>query len=204
MPYDLTTITVRPATHGKALPRIEEFLKSFSAKGEFLGCLYSELGALNRILIIHRYDSDSDLNSDRKRIVENSNAYNIGEFITGIMMNTFVMFPFVPALKPGQYGPIFEVRDYLIKPEGLAFTLKAWEAKLPERLKLSPMIGALYAIGGPTLRFVHIWPYPSLDERARIRAKAIETGVWPPPGGPDQLLVMQSEIFLPAAFSPIR
>jgi NIPSNAP protein len=204
MPYDLTTITVRPATHAKALPRIEEFLNGFSAKGEFLGCLYSELGALNRILLIHRYDSDADLNADRKRIVENTNPYGAGEFITGLAMNTFAMFPFVPALKAGQYGPIFEVRDYLIKPEGLAFTLQAWERKLPERVKLSPMIGALYAIGGPTLRFVHIWPYSSLDERARIRAKAIETGLWPPPGGPDQLLVMQSDIFLPAAFSPIR
>ncbi len=204
MPYDLTTITVRPATHGKALPRIEEFLKSFSAKGEFLGCLYCELGALNRILLIHRYDTDGDLNADRRRIVESENPYGAGEFITVLAMNTFVLFPFLPPLKGGQYGPIFEVRDYLIKPSGLSFTLKAWEAKLPERIKLSPMIAALYAIGGPTLRFVHIWPYPSLDERARIRAKAIETGVWPPPGGPDQLLVMQSEIFLPAAFSPIR
>jgi hypothetical protein len=32
--------------------------------------------------------------------------------------DTFVQFPFLPAIKPGQYGPIFEVRTYLLKPTG--------------------------------------------------------------------------------------
>ena len=40
--------------------------------------------------------------------------------------DTFVQFPFLPAIKPGQYGPIFEVRTYLLKPNGLGPTIEAW------------------------------------------------------------------------------
>jgi hypothetical protein len=51
---------------------------------------------------------------------------------------------------------------------------------------------------------MHIWPYASLDERQRLRTKAVADGVWPPPGGPDQLLAQQADIFLPAEFSPLQ
>ena len=72
------------------------------------------------------------------------------------------------------------------------------------RQKLSPILAAMYSITGDITRFMHIWPYPSLEVRASTRKTAIETGVWPPPGGPDQLLTMHTDIYLPAPFSPIR
>jgi hypothetical protein len=115
-----------------------------------------------------------------------------------------VQFPFLPPIRPGQYGPIFEVRTYLLKPNGLPPTLAAWEKAAPGRQKLSPILAAMYSVTGVVTRFMHIWPYPSLDVRAATRKTAIETGVWPPPGGPDHLLTMRTDIFLPASFSPIR
>ena len=48
---------------------------------------------------------------------------------------------------------------------------------------------------------IHVWPYADLNERARIRAEAIARGVWPPKTA-EFVLDMQSEIFLPAPFSP--
>jgi hypothetical protein len=51
---------------------------------------------------------------------------------------------------------------------------------------------------------MHIWPYRSLDERQKLRAHAIASGVWPPPGGPDKFLTQQTDIYLPAPFSPLR
>jgi hypothetical protein len=32
----------------------------------------------------------------------------------------------------------------------------------------------------------------------------VADGVWPPPGGPDQLIAQQADIFLPADFSPLQ
>ena len=118
--------------------------------------------------------------------------------------DTFVQFPFIPQIKPGQYGPIFEVRTYQLKPNGLAPTIEAWGKMTPARLKLSPILAAMYSVTGEVTRFMHIWPYPTLEVRAATRKTAIETGVWPPPGGPDHLITMRTDIYLPASFSPIR
>jgi thiol-disulfide isomerase/thioredoxin len=60
-------------------------------------------------------------------------------------------------------------------------------------------------------KFVHIWPYKSLDERWATRMKSRETGDWPPSaaakkaGLPAYRLAMQeNKIVMPAAFSPIQ
>ena len=204
MPYDVTIITVKPNTHMKALPSVEQWLKDNRRKGEFIGCLTSEIGDLNKILLLHHYDDEVDLAADRVIVAKSANPFGCLELICGMSSDTFVQFPFLPAIEPGQYGPIFEVRTYLLKPTGLPPTIAAWAKAAPARQKLSPILAAMYSVTGEITRFMHIWPYPDLITRANTRKTAIETGVWPPPGGPDHLLTMHTDIFLPAAFSPIR
>ena len=118
--------------------------------------------------------------------------------------DTFVQFPFMEKIQPGSPGPIFEVRTYSLKPDGLQTTIELWRKAVPGRVTLSPLLAAMYSVTGAALCFMHIWPYKSLDERQRIRTKSVEAGLWPPPGGPDHIATMQSDIYLPAAFSPIR
>jgi hypothetical protein len=204
MPYDVTTITVKPNTQNKALPGVEQWLKANPRKGEFLACLTSEIGDLNKIMLLHHYDSETNAAADRDVIVHSANPFGCVELITAMSTDTFVQFPFIPPIKPGQYGPIFEVRTYQLKPNGLAPTIEAWGKMTPARLKLSPILAAMYSVTGEVTRFMHIWPYPSLEVRGATRKTAIETGVWPPPGGPDHLLTMHNDIFLPTSFSPIR
>jgi hypothetical protein len=204
MPYDVTIITVKPNTHLKALPGVERWLRANPRKGEFIACLASEIGDLNQILLMHHYTSEADLAADRDSVAKDPNPYGCLELTDGRSTDTFVQFPFLPPIKPGQHGPIFEVRTYLLKPNGLGPTIEAWTKKAPERMKLSPILAAMYSVTGEVTRFMHIWPYPDLITRANTRKTAIETGVWPPPGGPDHLLTMHTDIYLPAPFSPIR
>jgi hypothetical protein len=204
VPYDVTLITVRPNTFPKVVGSVEPWLKANPRKGEFLACLFSEIGALNQIALIHHYVADADMLSDRDATLRSANPFGIAEAITGIAMESYTSCPFMTPIKPGHYGPIFEVRTYVLRPGGLAPTIDAWAKTVPGRQKLSPILAVMYTTGGEVTRFMHIWPYPSLDARAQLRRTAIETGVWPPPGGPDHLLTMRSDIFLPASFSPIR
>ena len=62
----------------------------------------------------------------------------------------------------------------------------------------------MYALDGTVPRFLNIWPYKSVDERSRIRAEAVKDGIWPPKGGPAHLTTMESTIYVPAPFSPLR
>jgi hypothetical protein len=204
MHYDVTTLTVRPGTTPKALPRIEQWLRETRSAGRLLACWFTELGALNLIMLIREYTSEGAIAADRDAIVRSSNPYGVADLTTAASYDTYASFPFIAPMQAGSIGPIFEVRTYVLKPDGLAPTIELWKAAVPNRAKLSPLLAAMYSLGGGMPRFMHIWPYTSLDGRQRLRGEAVKMGVWPPPGGPDQLLAQQADIFLPAPFSPIH
>ena len=86
---------------------------------------------LNQILLLHHYASEADLAADRERVTGDANPFGCLELTDGRSSDTFVQFPFLPPIKPGQYGPIFEVRTYLLKPTGLPPTIAAWTKPRP-------------------------------------------------------------------------
>lgn len=198
-PYDVTIATVRPGTHPQALAVLE---KTLAGDPNLLACWYSEVGALNRILII-RKSADAAIENRFAALSANS-PFGIGEFITELSLDTYVPFDFMPPLQPGAFGPCYEVRSYMLKPDGLSPTVELWRKAVPARARVSPVLAAMVAVTGAAIRFMHIWPYKTYDERARLREKAVADGVWPPPGGPGHLISQQADIYLPASFSPLR
>jgi hypothetical protein len=96
---------------------------------------------------------------------------------------------------------IIEVRTYQLKPGSVAEVEKRWAEGLPAREKLSKLAAFWHTEVGPLNEITHVWTYDSFEHRTAIRAEAIRTGVWPPKTS-EFILTMQSEIFLPAPFSP--
>jgi NIPSNAP len=203
MHYDVTIITVRPGAERNALARLKETLPATAGDG-LLACWCSDIGALNRILLVRAASDITRIHAEREKILRNENPFGVSEYIAAASMDTYVSFPFMPPMAAGQYGPVFEVRTYVFKPDGVAPTIELWRKWVPGRTKVSPLLAAMHSITGTVTRFMHIWPYAGLDERARLRAKAVADKVWPPPGGPDHFTAMQSDIYLPADFSPMR
>jgi hypothetical protein len=203
MHYDVTIITVRPGTERNALARLKETLPSLVGD-ELLACWYSDIGALNRILLLRAASDIARIHAEREKILRSGNPFGIGECVAATSMDTYVSFPFMPPMTAGQYGAVFEVRTYAFRPDGVAPTIELWRKWVPGRAKLSPLLAAMHSITGTVTKFMHIWPYAGLDERARLRAKAVADKVWPPPGGPDHFTAMQSDVYLPADFSPMR
>ena len=199
--YDVTIATVRPGTHPQALAAVD---KTLAGDSNLLACWYSDIGALNRILIIRKSADAAKAVQNRLAALSARNPFGVGEFVTDLSLDTYVSFDFMPPLQGGAYGPCYEVRSYVLKPDGLAPTIELWRKAVPGRAGVSPLLAAMVAVTGAAIRFMHIWPYKSYDERARLREKAVADGVWPPPGGPSHLLSQQADIYLPAAFSPIR
>jgi hypothetical protein len=199
--YDVTIVTVRPGTHPQALAVLG---KSLADDRNLLACWYSDIGAVNQILII-RKPADAAVTLDaRFAALSAPNPLGISEYIVAMAMDTYVPFDFIPPLRPGEFGPCYEVRSYVLKPGGLKPTTEAWRKAVPGRMKISPVLAAMTSVTGAVTRFLHVWPYKSFDERARLRAKAAADGVWPPPGGPGHLVSQQVDIYLPAPFSPMK
>jgi NIPSNAP len=121
---------------------------------------------------------------------------------TQLEADGYAPFPFVSPVKTGNFGPVYEIRSYTLKPGSLPPTIAAWQAAMPARLELSPNVIVMHTIDGPP-RFTHIWPYRSLDERTAIRTKAVSIGVWPPKGGSSHLAIMTNGIWMPTEISPL-
>ena len=202
--YEFTRLAFRPGGVPAALPAIERALASGDAGSRLLAVLVSEVGVLNEILIVQALDGAAGLVASRDARQRGADCFGVADTAIESSAATFASFPFVPPMTPGRFGPVFELREYTIRPAGLPRALAAWEAALPARLALSPLLTVAYALDGVQPRMVHLWPYASPDERARIRAEAIAKGGWPPKGGPDYLVRMRSSIYLPAPFSPLQ
>jgi hypothetical protein len=201
--YQVTTLTVPVGATPQALPRIRASMDA-QASGSLLACWYSDIGTLNQIMLIHGYDSEAELAAERSRMLEAGNPHGIGDLVTAMSIESYASFPFLPDIEPCSAGPFYEVRVYGLKPSGLAPTMEAWRNAVGPRSELSPLTVAMYALDGAVPRFMNIWPYKSLVERQQARSAAVQKGIWPPRGGPAHLTTLQSSIFLPADFSPLR
>jgi hypothetical protein len=199
--YDVTTITVRPNTHPKALPVLKDELATMPG---LLACWFTDIGALNRIMIIRNIVDPAANLEERRKVLAARNPFGIGDLIADMTMDTYTAFDFVAPIMAAEMGPCFEVRTYVFKPDGVMPTEVLWREWLPKRTKVSPIVTAMVSSSGTVARFMHIWPYKTPDERGSLRAKAVNDKVWPPPGGPDHLVRMENDIYMPAPFSPLR
>jgi hypothetical protein len=96
---------------------------------------------------------------------------------------------------------IIEVRTYQLKPGSVAEVEKRFGEGLPAREKFSKLAAFWHTEVGPLNEIIHVWTYESFEQRVAIRAQAQKSGAWPPPIR-EFIETMQSEIFIPAPFSP--
>jgi hypothetical protein len=200
--YDVVTLTVKIGANAQVFESINA--SPAQPGSRLLGCWYSDIGALGQVMVLRGFDSDASLIAERKRMLLEGNPFGCGEFVTDVKIDSYALFPFLPPIEPAAHGGIYEMRVYGTKLASLQHTIDAWEKAVPERTQRSPLIGAMYALDGTVPRFLNIWAYASVDERSRIRADAVKDGIWPPKGGPAHLTTMESTIYVPAPFSPLR
>ena len=205
MIYEIRTYQLKPGSLAEVEKRFGAGYESRKKYSPLAAFWHTEIGPLNEIVHVWPYADMAERTRVRAEAAKDPNwPPKTAEFIVHMQSEVVVPFPFVPALQPGTMGPIFEMRYYTIKAGTLPDLIKRWEGAVPARIKLSPLALAGHVEFGEANRYIHVWAYESLDQRAAIRNKAREMGVWPPPGGGDSLLTQANKILLPAAFSPLQ
>jgi hypothetical protein len=96
---------------------------------------------------------------------------------------------------------IIEMRTYTLKPSSVAEVEKRFGEALPAREKHSKLAAFWHSEVGPLNQIMHVWAYDSFEHRTQVRAAAVKDPTWPPPIG-DLVVDQQSELFIPAPFSP--
>lgn len=206
MIYEIRTYTLKVGTVNEVEKRFGEAYESRKQYSELLGFFHTEIGQLNQVIHIWPYEDQGHRERVRKAASEDKNwPPNISEFIVKAESEILVPFPFVPVIEPGKHGPIYEFRYYNFIPGQLPALMKSWEAALPERLKRSQIGMAGYVDVGEVNKFIHIWPYKTLNERLDTRTQAAKDGIWPPPGGgADRYFQQSNKIIMPSSFSPLQ
>jgi hypothetical protein len=204
--FELLTFTLRVRTVPEALPRLEQSLQEAGEGVHLMGCWVSEIGSQNRIAVLRGFDDAESRERERERYLLAADGFGIGAFVLGQQVDDYSAFAFIEPLPPGVHGPFYELREYNLVPSGLAPTLQGWGKAVARRTgaDYSPVYAALYATSGQIPRYLHIWPYSSLEQRLDVRTRAVADGAWPPENSAPQLLQMHSTVYLPAPFSPLR
>ena len=205
MIYEIRTYRLVPGSLADVEKRFGEAYEHRKKYSPLSAFWHTEIGPLNEIIHVWPFQ---DLGERARVRAEVSKAPNwppqIAEFVLSMNSEILVPFPFSPQLTPGKIGPFYEMRIYTVKIGSLPDIMKAWEAKLPERVKLSPLAVVGNVDLGEVTRSIHVWAYNSLQQREEVRAKARQMGVWPPGGAPGRLLTQANKIMMPSAFSPMQ
>ncbi len=212
MIYEMRTYDLKPRTQPEVVKRFGEAYEKRKKLSELSAFWMTEIGPLNQIVHIWPYKDLEERGRIRAAAVaDGSWPPKIGEFVLNMRSDIMIPFGFSPELKPGDVGPYFEMRTYAFNGPDLPKIMEDWEAAIGLRTTLSPVLAMWRSELGSLNRFVHIWPYRSLDQRMETRKKAVETGKWPPAskdpatGAPRYSMVSQDTKILTAApFSPIR
>jgi len=205
MIYEIRTYGVKVGSVAEVEKRYGEAYEHRKKYSELTGFFHAEIGPLNEIIHIWGYQSLQERSRIRAEAAKDPNwPPKIQEFLTTMSSEIVIPFPFAPEPTPGKYGPFYEMRSYTMRAGTLPDTMKRWEAKLQGRLGVSPLTLVGHVEFGTANKFIHVWPYPSLDARMATRKKAVAEGVWPPGGGADSLLTQSTKIIIPSAFSPLQ
>ena len=201
--YEIAMLSTGVNAAAKLTPQIAAWAQAPGAGGRLLGILLPEFGTLNQVLVLRGFATAEEFAAERARTLADANPFGCAEALTGWTLDAYAPLSFLPPISPGPHGPLYEVRTYALKPGALGPMLAAWEAALPARTAISPCLVAMHTTEGAP-RFTHIWPYPSFEARAAVRAEAVGKGAWPPKGGIATLLpAMSSTIWVPAPESPL-
>jgi len=96
---------------------------------------------------------------------------------------------------------IVEMRTYTLQPGTLAEVEKRFGGALTAREKHSKLAAFWHSEVGPLNQIIHVWAYDSFQHRADVRSAASKEEGWPPPIR-EFVVSQQSELFVPAPFSP--
>ncbi len=205
MIYEIRTYTLRVGSLNEVEKRFGHAYESRQKYSPLAGFFHTEVGPLNQIVHIWPYADQAERTRIRAEAAKDPNwPPKIQEFIVNQDVQIVHPFAFAPDWKPGKTGPIYELRQYHFQPGTLPAIQKAWEEALPGRIKLSPINLLGNVEYGPANSFIHLWSYPTLEQRTSVRDKSREAGTWPPKGGADHYLSQQNKIMLPSAFSPAQ
>jgi len=205
MIIEMRTYTLQPGTLAEVEKRFGESLPARQKHSRLAAFWHSEVGQLNQIIHVWAYDS-FDHRASVRAAAQKEEGWPppIREFVVAQQSEVFHPAPFSPPLEPREIGPLFEIRQYTLTPGSIPGLIQRWSEKIEGRQKFSPLVAGMYTEFGALNKWVHIWAYKDLNDRARVRVEAAASGQWPARNPPGVVVKQENALVMPSSFSPIR
>jgi hypothetical protein len=209
MIYEVRTYTLRPGT----VPEFEEryvarlpLRERHSKLGAFW---HTEFGPLNQVVHVYPYDDLAQRTAVRAALAQDAERNRLPSGVESIVAQEAEIVnpaPFMHPLGSRNYGTgnVYEMRIYTYAPGEIAKVLEAWAKAIEARERFSPLAACWTSELGGLNKFVHVWAYKDLNERARVREESRRPGSGWPPQAPVRPLRQENKLLIPAAFSPLR
>lgn len=215
MIYEVRTYDIQPHSLAEVEKRFGEAYEHRRKVSPLAAFFHTEIGPLNQIIHIWPYRDLAErdrLRAEAMKACQGNWPPKIAEFIVAQRTDVFIPFAFSPEMKPGKMGPYFEMRTYTVANGHEMAKMEAmWAGALPGRLQFGPVAAVWRSELGALNKFVHIWPYKSLNERVETREKATASGVWPPQAYAKKnnlplakIVHQENKIVMPSVFSPLQ
>lgn len=173
--YEFATLRANTGAASAAAEILGNYLESPANLGQVLGCWISEIGALNQVALLRRYEDDVTHNKERQSLLISSNPFGCGNHLASMSLDRCTTFPNVPEIDAGSFGPFYEIRTYEMESGGLEPTIKSWAEAVPIRAQRSKLVTVMHTVEGAP-RMISIWPYPTIEDRQKVREQAINDG----------------------------
>ncbi len=204
MIYEVRTYTMKPGTvaqfeenFGNALPHREKY----SELGAFW---HTEIGPLNQVIHVWPFENLEERTRIRAEAAQDPNWPPASDGnILNMESEIWTPAPFMRPLGGDQaLGNVYEMRVYTYEPGSIPEVIDSCTKAIPYREEFSPLAAAMYTELGALNRWMHIWPYKDLNDRARVRSEASKSPHWPTGAG--VRVRQENKIMVPAAFSPMH
>jgi hypothetical protein len=204
MIVEMRTYQLKPRSVPEVEKRFGEALPARVKLSPLAGFWHTDIGGLNQIIHMWPYENVAERGRIRAEAIEAGIwPPKIAEFIETMESKILIPAPFSPPLAPRQLGSVYEFRSYLYRPGAIPKVIERWREAIGERVRLSPLVGAWHTELGPLNQWIHVWAYKDAGERQRVRAEAVDRGIWPPAGS--EIPQRQENLLaVPASFSPLH
>lgn len=211
MLHELRTYTARPGAIPDILKVNEEVGRK--ARGNDYGVLegywYTEIGPLNQVMHLWRYDSFEERARLRKELSQNEDwTKGYVPVLRPLLVNQTTRFlnPAKELVPPQTEGNFYEFRNYRLKPGTAPGWMKRILDVMPVREKYSKNVCAWITEGPNPNEVCHLWAYSSFEERMEARNGVSQEKAWQEfaAAGREELEEMHSTLIFPSSFSPLK
>lgn len=211
MIHELRTYTIQPSKFKDFIAHTAKVgIKLRTKHSKLAGYWTTEIGELNQVVHLWEYEN-FDHRARVRAALAKDKAWNTKYVSRSRPMlqhqESMVLVPadFWPFTPPSGNG-IYELRSYRLQAGKVPEWLEYFKTGLQARVKYSKPVGIWSSELGELNRVVHLWPYESLEHRARVRKAFMADPLWKETVAKLQPLmqVMESKILVPTEFSPLK